>query len=192
MFPRFEASGYASLGNRDHRRSTSNTYSAASSLAQTRGSHTLKFGFDGRMFRSNTRELRSPSGEFRFNAAFTQGPNPLQASLTAGNGLASLLTGFGGGSINSVPAGAIRNMYYAFFFNDDIRFKRLTINAGVRWEYEQLRTERYNRYSWFDFGAVSPIQGKVPASACPARRDAPPPHPRDRPRSRCPPHSRWR
>jgi len=42
------------------------------------------------------------------------------------------------------------------------------LNLGLRYDFDLPRTERYNRYSWFDFYAPSPIQGKVPASACPA------------------------
>lgn len=166
MFPRFEASGYVSLGNRDHRRSTSNTFSAAASLAQTRGSHTLKFGFDGRMFRSNTRELRSPSGEFRFNAAFTQGPNPLSASSTAGNGLASLLLGTGISGdrlLTQYKDEAAQSFYLAGYVQDDWRVTRkVTLNLGLRYDLDTPRTERYNHLNYFDPNIRSPLAGVIP------------------------------
>ncbi len=165
MFPRIEAAGYASLGHRDHRRSTSNTYSAAASLAQTRGSHTLKYGFEGRMFRSNTRELRSPSGEFRFAAAFTQGPNPLTASATAGNSLASLLlgTGISGDRLmTQYKDEAAQSFYLAGYAQDDWRLSaKLTLNLGVRWDLDTPRTERFNRLNYFDPEVRSPLAGVI-------------------------------
>ena len=152
-------------GHRDHRNSTSNTYSASSSLAQTRGSHSLKFGFEGRMFRANTRELRSPSGEFRFNAAFTQGPNPLTASSTAGNGMASLLlgTGISGDRLmTQYKDEAAQSFYLAGYAQDDWRFtSKLTLNLGVRWDMDTPRTERYNRLNYFDTEVRSPLAGVI-------------------------------
>ncbi len=166
MFPRFEAAGYASLGHRDHRRSTSNTFSTSSSLSQIRGSHTMKYGFDGRMFRSNTRELRSPSGEFRFNAAFTQGPNPLSASATAGNGLASLLlgTGISGDRLmTQYKDEAAQSFYLAGYVQDDWRItQKLTLNLGMRWDMDTPRTERYDRLNYFDPNVRSPLAGVIP------------------------------
>jgi outer membrane receptor protein involved in Fe transport len=167
MFPRIEAAGYASLGNRDHRRSTSNTFSAASSLARTSGPHTLKFGFEGRMFRSNTRELRSPSGEFRFNAAFTQGPNPLTASSTAGNGLASLLLGTGISGdrfMTQYKDEAAQSYYFAGYVQDDWRLTpKLTLNIGLRWDMDTPRTERFDHLNYFDPNIRSPLADVIPS-----------------------------
>jgi outer membrane receptor protein involved in Fe transport len=166
LFPRVEATGYASLGNRDHRYNATNTYNLTSSLAQTRGSHMLKFGFDGRMFRSHTRELRSPSGEFRFNAGFTQGPDPLRASATAGNGLASLLLGTGvtGDRLfTQYKDTAAQSFYLSGYVQDDWRVTaKLTLNLGVRYDLDTPRTERYNRLNYFDRDVRSPLAGVVP------------------------------
>lgn len=159
IFPTISIANYTGLGAPagDRIRRGNDIYTLVAEQTQYRGRHTLTYGGDLRLYNQTPFQGGTPSGSYSFGLAQTQGPNPLQASLTAGNGLASLLTGFGTGSINSVPAGAIRNMYYAFFFNDDIRLKRLTINAGLRWEYEQPRTERYNRFGTFDFDSRFPI-----------------------------------
>src|SRR5712692_8766050 len=71
----------------------------SASLTKIRGSHTWKFGYEGRMIRVNNRESRSTSGDFSFASSFTQGPNPSQAAVDRGNGLASLLLGTGSGSL---------------------------------------------------------------------------------------------
>lgn len=159
IFPTIGIANYTGLGAPagDRIRRGNDIYTLVAEQTEYRGRHTLTYGGDLRLYNQTPFQGGSPAGSYSFGLAQTQGPDPLQASLTAGNGLASLLTGFGSGSINSVPAGAIRNMYYAFFFNDDVRFQRLTINAGVRWEYEQPRTERYNRLGTFDFNAPFPI-----------------------------------
>src|SRR5262249_53673484 len=37
-----------------------------------------------------------------------------------------------------------------------------TVNLGLRYDLDVPRTERYDRLSWFDFNAPSPLAGKVP------------------------------
>ncbi|MBM3741078.1 MAG: TonB-dependent receptor, partial [Acidobacteria bacterium] len=119
--------------------------------------HTVVFGGDFRLYNQTPFQGGVPSGSYGFGREFTQGPDPQRATLTAGDGFASLLLGYGSGSINRVPAFAIRNYYFAGYVNDDIRLGKLTINVGVRYEYEQPRTERYNRFANFDFGRKFPI-----------------------------------
>ncbi len=160
LFPVTAVANYTQLGapGGDRIRRGNTIYTVVGEQTEIRGRHTFVYGGDLRMYDQTPFQGGSPSGSYSFGLGQTQGPNPLQASLTAGNGLASLLTGFGAGSINSVPALAIRNMYYAFFFNDDIKFGKLTLNMGLRWDYEQPRTERYNRFGNFDFNGEFPAR----------------------------------
>jgi outer membrane receptor for Fe3+-dicitrate len=53
---------------------------------------------------------------------------------------------------------AIRNWYWALYVNDEIKLGRLTLNAGLRYDVEEPRTERYNRFATFDFQRSFPIQ----------------------------------
>jgi hypothetical protein len=159
LFPTISIANYSGLGAPagDRIRRGNDVYTLVAEQVEYHGRHTLTWGGDARMYNQTPFQGGIPSGSYSFGLAQTQGPNPLVASLTAGNGLASLLTGFGSGNIDLVPAGAIRNMYYGLFFNDDIRLNKLTINVGLRWEYEQPRTERYNRFGTFDFDSPFPI-----------------------------------
>lgn len=159
IFPTISIAGYSGLGAAagDRIRRGNDIYTIVGEQTEYHGRHTLTWGADVRLYNQTPFQGGIPSGSYSFGFGQTQGPDPLRASLAAGNGLASFLTGFGSGSIDSVPAAAIRNMYYGLFFNDDIRLGRLTINAGLRWEYEQPRTERYNRLATFDFNAPFPI-----------------------------------
>ncbi|MCC6367178.1 MAG: TonB-dependent receptor [Bryobacterales bacterium] len=165
MFPRFGAAGYVNLGGSDHRYSTFNTFTLLSNLSVVKGNHTVKFGWEGRVIRVNVWEARS-AGTFNFNAGFTQGPNPTQASSTAGNGLASLLLGTGTTGnvlIRNWKNVAAQSMYHGLYFQDDWRVsKKLTLNLGLRYDLDLPRTERYNRMNWFDQTALSPLAGKVP------------------------------
>lgn len=165
MFPRFGVSGFVNLGGNDHRYSTFNTFTLLSNLAVIRGNHNLKFGWEGRLIRVNVWEARS-AGTFNFAAGFTQGPNPNQASSTAGHGMASLLLGTGTTGnvlIRNWKNVASQSFYHGFYFQDDWRItSKLTLNAGLRYEMDLPRTERYNRMNWFDENAASPLASVVP------------------------------
>lgn len=149
--------GFSVASDRIRRGNT--IYTIVGEQTEVHGRHTVVYGADVRMYDQTPFQAGSPSGSYSFGLGQTQGPNPLVAAVGSGHGLASLLTGFGTGSINSVPALAIRNMYYALFVNDDVKVgRRLTVNLGLRWDYEQPRTERYNRLGTFDFNAPFPVR----------------------------------
>jgi hypothetical protein len=165
MFPRFSASGYVDLGGNDHRWNAFMSYTTLANLTRITGPHTLKFGFEGRMLRANVWEARA-AGTFGFSAGMTQGPNPSQASATAGNGFASLLLGTGRGGDTLIQGWknvAAQSFYYGLYFQDDWRITRqLTLNLGLRYDLDTPRTERYDRMNWFDEFAPSPLAQRVP------------------------------
>jgi hypothetical protein len=165
MFPRFGASGYVNLGGSDHRYNAFMSYPLVISLNKTRDKHNLKFGFEGRLIRVNVWEARS-AGTFNFSAGFTQGPNPNQASNSAGNSLASLLLGTGTTGnvlIQGWKNVASQSFYFAGYVQDDWRVtSKLTLNLGLRYDLDTPRTERYNRMNYFDPDAPSPLASQVP------------------------------
>ena len=164
MFPRFDVSTQASLGGSDHRQSGFNNYGLAGSLTKLAGSHSIKAGYEGRMLRINVWEARA-AGTFGFTAAMTQGPNPTAASASAGFGFASFLLGAGtsGNFYQNWKNVAAQSFYQAFYLQDDWRITRkLTLNLGVRYDFDTPRTERYDRMSWFDPSLTSPLAARVP------------------------------
>ncbi|MEZ5402458.1 MAG: TonB-dependent receptor [Bryobacteraceae bacterium] len=165
MFPRFGASGFVNLGGSDHRYSTFNTFTLLSNVSKMVGNHTVKAGWEGRLIRANVWEARS-AGTFNFSSGFTQGPNPNQASATAGHSIASLLLGTGTTGnvlIRNWKNVAAQSFYHGFYLQDDWRVTRkLTLNIGIRYDFDLPRTERYDRMNWFDPQAVSPLSGAVP------------------------------
>ena len=127
-------------------------------------SHTVKFGGEFRKLFMNFRQHGQPSGEYTFNQAATQQQIGASASTTQGSGFASFLLGIpSSGNIEHTYATASASEYYGFYIQDDWRATRnLTLNIGLRYDIDVPRTERYNRLSYFDIDAPSPIAGLVP------------------------------
>ena len=165
MFPAIGASNYVSLGGNDHRYNAFMSYPALVSLTRTSSKHTFKTGLDARMIRVNVWEARA-AGTFNFSAAMTQGPNPTTASTTAGNAIASLLLGTGTANnalIQNWKNVASNNLYFGGYVQDDWRVtSRLTLNLGLRYDFETPRTERFDRMNYFDPNATSPLAAQVP------------------------------
>src|SRR5438876_9628666 len=102
---------------------------------------------------------------FRFDRGFTQGPNPNTASTTAGFGTASFILGDTSNTTSSVSPfqaqQAMVQLYHSMYVQDDWKTTRkLTLNLGLRWEYEAPITDRFNQFTNFDPYLVSPL--KVP------------------------------
>jgi hypothetical protein len=123
------------------------------------GSHTAKFGGNFGVNRLATPRYGGAGMGLNFNPAFTQGPDPVVASASAGIGFASFLLGTGSGSINSDGPGQNHLFrYYGLYFQDDWKVsRRLTLNLGVRYDENFPWTERFNRQTDFDYNVASPL-----------------------------------
>lgn len=132
------------------------------------GRQTFRFGGEYRLLRSNPGSAGAgAAGSYSFNSTFTRGPNPQAATVTGGQALASFLLGLGsGGTVDNNIAPAEQGTYYGFYFQDDFRISRkLTVNLGVRYEWEGAYTERYNRFNrGYDFSATSPLEAQAKAN----------------------------
>ncbi len=163
MFPTIAPAGYFSIGRSAAQRSRNafETHSLHVANTKTLTRHQLKFGFEGRLLRVNTNEAGQTVGNYSFGRNFTQGPNPLAASATAGDGFASFLLGLGTGThTRFFKVLSVQNHYWGFYLADDFKVSsKLTLNLGLRYELETPRTERYNRLNYFDPQAPSPLAG---------------------------------
>ena len=126
--------------------------------------HTIKFGGEFRKLFMNFRQHGQPSGSYSFSQSVTQQVVGAAASQTQGNGFASFLLGIpASGNLEHTFATAAASAYFGFYVQDDWKVsRRLTLNLGLRYDVDVPRTERYNRLSYFDIDAPSPIAGLVP------------------------------
>jgi hypothetical protein len=167
VFPDFfgvwALTGYSQLGFNPSLE-YNNTYSSQANLTKVTGSHTLKLGLDVRRwhFLQNT-----PGNPFRIaaNAAFTRlSWNNAATEVNSGDSYASFLLGTAsGGQADFAVRPFFRGWYIAPFIQDDWKVSRkLTINLGLRWDYNPTVDEKYDRLvTGFDATAASPIASRI-------------------------------
>ena len=143
------------------------TYSLEPTMTHLAGAHNLKFGGEVRLLRNNYYQSNQPAGLYQFDAGMTSAnPNNGQAGTASGiggNGIASFLLGYGSnGSAVEPAATADQIRYGAVYGNDTWRItNKLTLNAGVRLDFQGDWTERYNRNLVFNTNEASPIAAAV-------------------------------
>lgn len=163
-FPLFEMGGYATLGSdRPLSRDVRDSYSYQLNLNRMQGRHQLKFGAEFRIYNESTQTPGLASGRYTFNKGFTQA-DPSRGDAASGDEFASFLLGYpasGSADYNIDPA--YQSHYWALFVHDDFKIHpRVTLNLGLRWDYEQPYVERYNRMvRGFAFDQASPIASQV-------------------------------
>lgn len=135
------------------------TQSIQGTVTKILSKHTLKFGGEYRVIAFNNLQTSDTATNFGFAPSWTQGPNANTSSAVAGLGLATFLLGIPSGAVNPAPALALTNKYSGFFLADTWRAtSRLTVNWGLRFEYENPLTDRFNQLTNFDFQAASPLK----------------------------------
>lgn len=166
QFPRFNFSGnnYSPLGStRTANYETQDTYSIQPNITWIRGRQTWKIGAEVRRYTSNNHNPGLAAGQYTFGRNWTQ-RDPLRADALSGNEIATFLTGaMTSGNVEKNVWPAYVNDYYAFFFQNDWKITRtLTINLGLRYDYEAPIMERFNRQvRGFAFDQTSPLQSQV-------------------------------
>jgi hypothetical protein len=162
-FPTIGLTSYTTFGsgrNSGNQFSESASWSWSEIVNKTIHRHSVKFGGEFRSILDNINSPTTNFGSFSFNTTFTQA-NPLTATAGTGNSVASLLLGMpasGSTPINAALAWGYR--YYGTFVQDDWRISpRITLSAGLRWDYESPVTERnHQENAGFDFTSPSPLQ----------------------------------
>jgi hypothetical protein len=132
------------------------------------GSHSLKFGVDLRQYNLNAFSDGNSAGAFSFSAnSWVKASSSASSTVVLGQDLAELLLGLPtSGSFDVNTSAAYSEHYGAVFAQDDWRIrKNLTINLGIRFEYDAPYQERYKRtVNGFDTTSTNPLSAAAVAA----------------------------
>jgi hypothetical protein len=141
-----------------------NTAEFSDNVTYTRGRHTFKFGGDVRRQQLNVNFHFDIGGNFNFRSNQTADTQTDTMNGMPGQGwpIASMLTGKPEFSFNSLQtiAPSFEYLFAAGFVQDDIKVtSKLTLNVGVRYDYDRPRDERHDRYRGFYPDVANPAAG---------------------------------
>jgi hypothetical protein len=161
-FPNVSITGYGPLGNGEPGGAYNHAvtdYGYQFTLAKTLNSHILKAGFQLALNQLGETYEQGYGGGFTYSGNFTAGPDPLTPSVNTGNGLADLLLGtLNGGDMTTGWTDFTTSHYYAWFLQDDWRVTRkLTLNLGLRYDFETPYQDRLNHLPRLDLNAANPL-----------------------------------
>jgi hypothetical protein len=129
-------------------------------VSKQAGSHYLRFGGEYRRYLTNGEPGTGENGSYSSSGSLATSSNGVNPTVNAGFSIAQLQLGIisSGNQTQNVDY-ATRSDYWAGFIQDDWRAsKRLTINAGLRWEYETPFSERNGKdIVTFDFNATNGV-----------------------------------
>ena len=162
-FPIIGVTGYGPggfLGDRFQSTATYYSHVANASVSTLVGRHTLKAGGEYRITGVKFLNLGG-MGNYNFTSDFTFGPNPNAPASTTGDAFASFLLGDpAAGSVSVSSPIDVYLKYWSGFAQDDFRVSaKLTLNVGLRYEFEQGLQEQNNQMAvGWAFDQPFPIQ----------------------------------
>src|SRR3979490_584043 len=141
---------FASLGGSNSGPSVFYSRSIVLGVSKYLGKHNLKSGFVFRSISVDFTDLSNGNGSFNFANDFVSPNDPLLSTKKGPmTDLVNLLTGYAsnGSSVTQTIHLATNAPYYAGYFQDDYRLTtKLTLNLGLRYEWEAGLSERSNHY----------------------------------------------
>jgi hypothetical protein len=145
-----------------------NTWNLADSLSVIHGRHTWRLGVDWTRFQLNYQQSNLIRGEYTYTGAFTANA----ADPASGNALADFLLGFPQKTERTVgsPLAYLRQSNYGLFIQHDWQItSRLTINTGLRYEYNAPYSETRNKLLNLDYSGAMPTLAPVSTASNPNR-----------------------
>ncbi|HTA71769.1 MAG TPA: carboxypeptidase regulatory-like domain-containing protein [Bryobacteraceae bacterium] len=158
------ANGITGLSGGNFSLNHNSTNQVSENLIWIHGKHNFTFGGDFRRLDFNQLSQQNPRGSFVFTGAFS------------GNAFADFLEGYP--ATSSIAYGNADKYYRALwldgFVNDDWRIRsNLSINVGLRWDFQAPVTELYNRLVNLNIGPGFTSESAVCATAPPSTASSP-------------------
>ncbi len=183
FLPEIPLTEFMALGSTgwQHKNEKQTNHQLAFSLTKTVSRWTLKWGGEYRNYLSNYSDFLSGGATFNtdspvtttsYTAEYINASGAVRTDYAKNNnqrGFAGAVYFSGGGSWGVGPAGnmiqpAMSQKYFALYTQNDWRAtQKLTINLGLRWDLQPGPTERWNRFSSWDFDKPNSFgsQGRV-------------------------------
>lgn len=170
VFPQFSVSGVTGFGNWSsnggNKISISNTVAAMPIWTYIRGKQTIKVGMDYRWMRASNFTQGASSGYFSVGNGWTkmQAINDNVTENTQGLGLASMLLGSMDSGYIAINANSYFSYpYFAPFVQDDWKVTpKLTVNLGVRWDWQGPPSEAKNKMDGdLDTTTLNPVTSEL-------------------------------
>ena len=175
MFPSFQNAsnaqgGVKNLGPSGNRNIWYQKPTFNQSLTWVKDNHTFKFGAEVRFEGVPTYLYTATNGIYSFSAAQTALPYLNTTSLnggTVGFPYASFLLGLvDSGNIANPPSARVGQNAWGFFAQDSWKVsRRLTVDYGLRYDYQGYPREQYGRYADFSPTTPNPSAGGLPGAS---------------------------
>jgi len=157
QFPTIKTNQYASFGAGGYSRTRDGHYILNDAMVLQMGRHTLSIGGEFMRYAYSSYKPGVLSGSYNFTGGFTAVPGQ------SGYGFADLLLGLPATTTISTTNTVFHyNLnYFAGYLQDDYRISsRLTVNLGLRYEFDGPAVEKNNNYYSFNPNIIDATTGK--------------------------------
>jgi hypothetical protein len=160
QFPSVAVTGLTSLGAGSFERTRDRHWIWNDALNIVKGRHTIQIGGEYMIYLNHVFEPGVLSGSYSFSGTFSSLPGVANTGL----GAADLLLGDPASTSISTNNYVFRltTPYASLYVQDDYKITpRLTVNLGLRWEFDGPSTELNNQSYSFNPALVDPTTGKL-------------------------------